>query len=369
MFILCFLTMDEKKSTPTLNIPTIERPFNHESKFPEKNHPSHINSMKEATTMKFSRFRRLVEDTPASPVIPSYQIRDVDGVVEVISARFIPAGQNVGEYATKTIDGEDVRSELANVITRSDTPNCELGQSGDRTMVTARTDIEPGSALTVEYEPSELSAVGHPRIDLPPELFDELKEMLAVGPVQVAVDNPSKHVPGEMFTTPWGDTVRVEAVSEYSITLVGYIAPVDGEGDTWRIDTGIEILDPEGSPEEIEHRWLNWQLMNSERQSTSDEKAKERHGNTNAEIAEIVKTKVVADAVPALMEKHGIPMLEDMTYYNLRNFLMLLKTKVSKAMTKDIIEDIIRALMNIEVRNIPLFKLQQLTVPPRTLPR
>lgn len=327
--------------------------------------------------MQFNKLIAMMEDSTSSFILNDlWKIKNAATTTEVFSTQMISAGSTIGIYST-SVDNLEQKTELGQQISRSDTPNCELQKNTELGMVVvSKMDIAPNEVLTVAYEPEDLEKIHYPELKISPSEFERVKNQLETSQAAIvsSQDYFNELTDNLVFTTPWGTNVRaVGPDAAGNVTLVGYVPPHDDtpitEVDSWRSTTGIELLDPALTLAELEERWKNWELMTTEMKKTSDEKAKEWFNKTNAQIIEGMKLAYIEKVVLPFMSRiYQVPLLEEFTYYAARNLLMLLKTKVSKQTTRDVLDDVIRALAALEVRAIPLFKLQQLTVPSRTVP-
>lgn len=314
--------------------------------------------------MKFKDLKNIIKEETLDPFI----IQNTDMDKEVFAVEPLEAGQIIGIYSIIS-DGEDQKTPLGDYISRSQNPNAELRKKEEQIILIAKEPIQSGEIITTDWEPEEIDQINPIPLDLSEESWSRIKNELKSGisTLEIEPENLKENV---IYLTPWGEKVRV-LFTDYGTQLQGYIIPTFSDGsevDNWREEMGIELINPELSIEEIEKRWLNWQLMNNEMQKISDQKSQQLFGKTNADIVEDRKKDLLESKCRYLSYFYGIPITESSTYYDLRNFIYLLIRKVRKQQTKDVLTDIMNALKTLELKNIPLFGIQKLTVPSRKLP-
>ena len=290
----------------------------------------------------------------------------------IVSTSKIPKGTEIGIAMNVMGSGEsDVeRTDLGKYVNHSDNPNSKYVRIVGDIILIALYTINSGEEILAPYEPN-FQEIGYMDIEIPGDV-DSIKEKLANDCVRINVPNSNTFISGAVYKTQWGEKIRI-LTSKGSIELIGFKRPekeignYETElGNVWRAETGIELVSPHASPEENERRAHNWELMPLEAQQESDKKSIELYGKKNMDVIADQKSKLIRSGLDNVAESENLPttcICEDVSYYEVRNFILYLLRKVRKNSTKEVLQDVYDALSHYEVTGAPYVKIATLRTP------
>lgn len=306
--------------------------------------------------MKYSKFKLIMETL--EPPTKFIETEEVSGR-EVYSTVDLSPNSIIGDLYIDA-DGKKVYTSLGTSISKSDESNTIIKKDGDRGVLVAAKSIKKGERLLAPYEkdeeplpiPLDLSADSN---------IEQVKSDLENGQVIVSPATPVKL--GSIYLAPWGEKVKI--VSTDPPRIDKYRKPVLVKEDplnVWKTETGIELLPTSGTIEEIEACLDNWKLMSAEMQEASDRKSVSEFGETNLEHLETLKRGVLAECIKWHAQDNGLDLIleQELTFFDLRNLIILLLRKVKKASTKEVLNDLMQALVTYEARPIPLQNLKKM---------